>query len=395
MNTNTTASQKYIVLINLSDDSLIDFNELDFNNKKLLYFKNIIEMFASWRSNQFEISAIISRSEILGNYGLNIIEILENEDLPPIPVFLLVTHFNENLRQVAINGKIADVFIIPQDFKNIETRVNFVIDNWAQLKKPYFQRTINSYKTPFGKRLFDILFSSIILFLLSPIFLLVYVIIKLESPGPAFYYSYRVGTGYRIFKFYKFRSMFTDADKKLKELKHLNQYIEKNADLNAVQMNISQSLCQDCEVHGSCQFPLFADGSTHCEKTYTKNGQDSAFIKIKDDPRITSFGKFIRNTSIDELPQLVNVLIGNMSIVGNRPLPLYEAEKLTTDKYILRFHAPAGITGLWQVEKRGKGGMSEEERLILDNSYAINHSFKNDLKVILKTIPALLQTENV
>jgi len=84
-----------------------------------------------------------------------------------------------------------------------------------------------------------------------------------------------------------------------------------------------------------------------------------------------------------------------MSIVGNRPLPLYEAEKLTTDKYALRFAAPAGITGLWQVEKRGKGDMSEEERLMLDNTYAQNHSMVNDLKLIFKTIPALLQKENV
>ncbi|MGL6068536.1 MAG: sugar transferase, partial [Sediminibacterium sp.] len=87
--------------------------------------------------------------------------------------------------------------------------------------------------------------------------------------------------------------------------------------------------------------------------------------------------------------------IGDMSIVGNRPLPLYEAEKLTTDKYAMRFMAPAGITGLWQVEKRGKGEMSEEERLMLDNKYAENHSFINDIKLILRTIPALLQSESV
>jgi lipopolysaccharide/colanic/teichoic acid biosynthesis glycosyltransferase len=74
---------------------------------------------------------------------------------------------------------------------------------------------------------------------------------------------------------------------------------------------------------------------------------------------------------------------------------LYEAEKLTTDKYAMRFMAPAGITGLWQVEKRGKGEMSEEERLMLDNKYAENHSFWYDIKLILRTIPALLQKESV
>jgi len=85
-----------------------------------------------------------------------------------------------------------------------------------------------------------------------------------------------------------------------------------------------------------------------------------------------------------------------MSIVGNRPLPLYEAEKITTDRFARRFLAPAGITGLWQVTKRGsKGDMSEEERMMLDNDYARDYSFRRDIKLILKTIPALLQKENV
>ena len=143
---------------------------------------------------------------------------------------------------------------------------------------------------------------------------------------------------------------------------------------------------------------MYADTDTWCEKQYIYSGKsknNAAFFKLKDDPRITRVGKFLRNTSIDELPQLWNVLIGDMSIVGNRPLPLYEAEKLTTDKYVLRFMAPAGITGLWQVEKRGKGEMSADERLMLDNTYAQNHSFSKDIVLILKTIPALFQKESV
>jgi lipopolysaccharide/colanic/teichoic acid biosynthesis glycosyltransferase len=130
-------------------------------------------------------------------------------------------------------------------------------------------------------------------------------------------------------------------------------------------------------------------------KKILQNASGAAFVKIKNDPRITKVGQFIRDTSIDELPQLFNVLKGDMSIVGNRPLPLYEAEKITTDKYITRFMAPAGITGLWQVTKRGKSAMSEEERIELDNTYANHHSFWGDIKIILMTIPALLQKENV
>jgi lipopolysaccharide/colanic/teichoic acid biosynthesis glycosyltransferase len=138
------------------------------------------------------------------------------------------------------------------------------------------------------------------------------------------------------------------------------------------------------------------DGLLICEHEVTSQANSkSVFFKFKDDPRITKVGKFLRNTSLDEIPQLINILRGEMSLVGNRPLPLYEAEKLTTDQAALRFMAPAGITGLWQVTKRGRGDMSEEERINLDKEYALNGSFINDVKLMIKTIPALLQNENV
>ncbi len=120
-------------------------------------------------------------------------------------------------------------------------------------------------------------------------------------------------------------------------------------------------------------------------------------MKFQNDPRITNLGVFLRNSSIDELPQLFNIFMGDMSLIGNRPLPLYEAEKLTTDKYIERFAGPGGLTGLWQVTKRGKGkkDMSEEERIELDIDYARNFSFKYDMKIFFMTFPALFQSENV
>lgn len=251
---------------------------------------------------------------------------------------------------------------------------------------------VPEYSMPWNKRLFDIFFSSLALLLLSPLFLVIAIAIRLESKGPVFYYSLRVGTGYNIFRFYKFRSMYTNADARLKELKHLNQYQQKKAD---------EALAENGRAVNTdpAGVLLYADNKVMTEdeyKSYRVQKDGSTFIKIKDDPRVTKIGKFIRNTSIDELPQLWNVLKGDMSIVGNRPLPLYEAEKLTTDRFALRFMAPAGITGLWQVTKRGKKGeMSEEERIGLDNDYARNYSLWFDIKLIAKTIPALFQKENV
>ncbi len=202
-----------------------------------------------------------------------------------------------------------------------------------------------------SKRGFDILIAAIALLLLSPLFLLIALAIKLESSGPVFYISKRAGRGYKIFNFLKFRTMYQGADKRMSELTHLNQY-------DAV-------------------------------------GRGPVFFKINNDPRITKVGSFLRNTSLDELPQLINVFLGDMSLVGNRPLPLYEAATLTTDDYAARFMAPAGITGLWQVKKRGNKDMSVEERINMDIDYASKVSFKTDFWIIASTPSALIQKENV
>jgi lipopolysaccharide/colanic/teichoic acid biosynthesis glycosyltransferase len=118
------------------------------------------------------------------------------------------------------------------------------------------------------------------------------------------------------------------------------------------------------------------------------------FFKIDNDPRITRVGTFLRKTSLDELPQLINVLLGDMSLVGNRPLPLYEAATLTTDDWAARFMAPAGITGLWQIKKRGQKDMSVEERINLDIVYAKRNNFMYDLWIIANTPYALIQKSN-
>lgn len=200
-----------------------------------------------------------------------------------------------------------------------------------------------------AKNAFDRTMALVALALLSPLMLHIALLIKLDSPGPVFYTQLRVGEGRRsngrcyqgrVIEVIKFRTMYQDADRRLKEVLARNEY-----------------------------------GS-------------APFVKIREDPRITRVGRLLRATSLDELPQLINVLRGDMALVGNRPLPLYEAEMLSDEWQQIRFRAPAGLTGLWQIS--GRSDLSAEERMILDNYYALTRSFWSDIKILLVTIPALL-----
>ncbi|WP_205685550.1 sugar transferase [Flavipsychrobacter stenotrophus] len=399
MNNNMPVNENGIIaLLNVDEANYELIAKCDFGGAKLLVLKNGIELSQRWEREHLNLIAIISQSEVIAPSGVYLLETLQKiANFPDIPFFLLANKVTDNTNRVCLKTGVADVFRLPLRPNRLQIRANFLIQNWRKIRERSTIEKVGEYKTPLIKRIFDIVFSGTVLLCLSPFLLILIIIMKLESKGPIFYYSLRVGTGYKVFKFYKIRSMYVNADKRLKELKHLNQYSGTEGETKAeIDVNM---LCDHCVKNGtSCQRLLYADDVSWCEKNYIKTRKamsENAFIKLKNDPRVTKVGKVLRNTSIDELPQLWNVFIGDMSIVGNRPLPLYEAEKLTTDKYAMRFMAPAGITGLWQVEKRGKGEMSSEERMMLDNSYAETHSFTNDIKLILKTIPALFQKENV
>ena len=259
------------------------------------------------------------------------------------------------------------------------------------------RKVLNTFRLPMWKRTFDILFAGTAVIILSPLLIGTAIAVRAESKGKVIYKSQRVGSNYQIFNFLKFRSMYTNADKRLKELNALNQY----------QIEEVESSDEDPEIRfddlvgtpDEEENLLISDDFVISEEDFIKKKektQQNAFVKIENDPRVTRVGRFIRKYSIDELPQLFNILKGDMSIVGNRPLPLYEAELLTSDAYIDRFMAPAGLTGLWQVEKRGGAGkMSAEERKQLDIKYARDFSFWLDMKIIFKTLTAFVQKENV
>ena len=275
------------------------------------------------------------------------------------------------------------------------------------------KKRILRFKIPVWKRIFDIIVSFFALILLSPIMIITAIAIKLESKGPVLFKSKRVGTNYKVFDFLKFRSMYTDAEKRLKEVsKTNNQYSEFQE--NSAEENksvITSPLGEEAEQEmydmgmesemmiSDDEIMLVGDDFVMAESDFNKQKEEenkNAFVKIENDPRVTKVGRFIRKFSIDELPQLINILKGDMSVVGNRPLPLYEAEKLTVDSSIDRFMAPAGLTGLWQVEERGKGGnMSAEERKQLDILYGQTYNFKLDMKILFRTFFSFIQKENV
>jgi lipopolysaccharide/colanic/teichoic acid biosynthesis glycosyltransferase len=262
---------------------------------------------------------------------------------------------NKEWKSRALQLKVHDYYILPFPIDHLLERLNFLVK--FKLVKPQLSALEDadiSYKLPLGKRLFDIVIASLGLLFLSPVMLLTAILIKLDSKGPIIYKSKRVGTGYNIFSFYKFRSMRKDADTQLDHLAKFNHYL----------------------------------------KSEEGDQNEPAFVKFKNDPRITRLGRFLRKTSIDELPQLFNVLRGDMSLVGNRPLPLYEAEMLTSNDWSQRFLGPAGVTGLWQIKSRERNDVSARERKKFDNFYAAKYSFWFDVEIMIKTLPVILYKEN-
>ncbi len=340
------------------------------------------------------IDAIISELVLPGINALIFFKRLKLIKLHQKTPFIILSFFRDNeIKAEAFNTGIDDFYSKTFNPEAIESRIRFLKKYKSEVTiRPIViqDEDMTPYFCPLPKRIFDIVLTLIALIILSPIMILTAIAIRIESKGRIYYLSKRVGANYKIFDFYKFRSMYPDADKRLKDVAHLNQYISETAEETC-------SECNKLPPGQTCSPLVYYDGEEICERLATqRRNTRKAFLKIKDDPRITHVGKFIRMTSIDELPQLFNILKGDMSIVGNRPLPLNEAEALTKKKWSRRFRAAAGLTGLWQVEKRGrKGTMSEEERFALDNYYAENNSFWGDIKLILRTFKIFIQKENV
>jgi len=271
-----------------------------------------------------------------------------------IIIILISTSHNKEWKAKALQLKVHDFYILPFPIEHLSERLAFLVK--FKLIKPTLTilgKADIGYSLPLEKRLFDIVISSLGLIMVLPILTITAIVIRLDTKGPILYKCKRVGTGYKIFDFYKFRSFRMNADTQLENISDLN----------------------------------FNQSELGNESSTSK----SVYLKlIDDDSKVTRFGNFIRRTSIDVLPQLLNVIKGDMSLVGNRPLPLYEAEMLTSNEWALRFMSPAGVTGLWQLKSKGKREISERERKKFDNFYASKYSFWFDIEILIKTITVIL-----
>jgi lipopolysaccharide/colanic/teichoic acid biosynthesis glycosyltransferase len=190
------------------------------------------------------------------------------------------------------------------------------------------------------KRSFDLVAAGVGLVLLSPLFIAVGTLIKLDSRGPVFFRQVRMGSGGQTFRVFKFRTMVVDADSRKTEVAHLNMH----------------------------------------------NGDDPRMFKVPDDPRVTRVGRFLRRWRIDELPQLLNVTYGTMSVVGPRPLILDEDQHVASWAR-RRLDLKPGMTGLWQV--LGASDIPFDEMTKLDYLYVTNWSLREDIRLVLLTLPAL------
>ena len=244
-----------------------------------------------------------------------------------------------SLIEVAKETK-CQVNLVSSHFGIVEKKVDVV--EYKDLKSVPVYSSMTPIYSKFVKRVIDILVAFIALIILSPLFLIVSILIKITSKGPIFYKTLVVGKKGKQFIWYKFRTMRPDSDEKIHK-DYLTELITENKPIE----------------------------------------------KIKDDPRITTIGKILRKYSIDELPQLINVMKGNMSLIGPRPCLVYEYE-LMDDWHRRRTRVIPGLTGLWQIFGRNKPDVSFNDSLILDIYYAENLSFWLDMRIFFKTIPVVI-----
>lgn len=287
---------------------------------------------------------------VLGNSKIKVFRIEDIEKilrkLKPDSVIISENHFSLNEFISPARKYVKNILFIPNNNP-------FFICNSFLFSPLYSNSFVLSFKNNlreplniFIKRVFDLTASLLLLLLLSPIMAIIAIIIKYDSPGPIFFTHIREGKNKREIKVFKFRTMYVNSEC------ILQNYFSKN--------------------------PGIRD-------------EWNKYRKLKNDPRVTRIGKFLRKTSLDELPQLFNVLIGQMSLVGPRPVTKEEVDKYYGKFSSFYYEVKPGITGLWQVS--GKNKLSYAQRVFLDVTYVVNWSIWRDLIVLLKTAKVIFTNE--
>jgi exopolysaccharide biosynthesis polyprenyl glycosylphosphotransferase len=284
---------------------------------------------AEFRESGYSICSFDGLEELL---RANVVD----EVVIALPIRTLLMYAQRVTAACELQGIKVRVFSDLFDARLVNARVDemlggLVIGHYAGLEEGWRADT---------KRTFDLLVTLTLLLLLSPLLLVIAALVKITSSGPVFFTQNRVGLGKRRFKMYKFRTMIVGAENQRGQMEHLN------------------------EASG----PVF---------------------KIKNDPRVTPLGRLLRKSSLDELPQLINVLKGEMSLVGPRPLPVCDYEGFNEDWQRRRFSVRPGLTCLWQIA--GRSSIPFETWMQLDLQYIDRWSFWLDLQILMRTIPAVLK----
>jgi len=392
-----------ILYIGNSAKSIKHFSEI--SSEKIHFFDNSEKALVYLKKLDKLVCVVLLLEKRL--VKLDVVQIKEyKKAYSSLYTILIMSHMEDKERAAYLFAGVNNTMNYEIVKKKFDASISFIKENYRYMLPEESKENLNikRFVLPLWKRMFDIVFALSVLIILFPFLLIVYIIVFVTSRANPIYKSQRVGSNYRVFNFLKFRSMYIDAEKRLAEFKDNNQYKAPvtSENLDDMLLNDSQKLFDDdtaIDDNSLDDIMLVNDDEKVSEKDYNmqkQNEQANSFVKLVNDPRITTFGRFIRKYSIDELPQFINILKGDMSVVGNRPLPLYEAELLTRDEYAERFMSPGGLTGLWQVEKRGSNGsLSADERKKLDVKYAENFSLLLDIKIIFKTFTAFVQSADV
>lgn len=317
-------------------------------NRRAIAFANDVQQYTQWgyRLTGFVDDEWYSK-ESFNQYGRQLLgnirqmpELLRTMPLDEVIVALpMASYYRQTAWIVSLCKQQGILVRFAGNLFDLEGSSRTYVDSGPSMYVTLLDNSWNSWSTHI-KRCIDLVVSLAVLIAALPLLLAIVAMIKATSKGPVFFQQERLGQGKRVFKMMKFRTMVPDAESRIGQIEHLNE----------------------------SQGPTF---------------------KLTNDPRITRFGKFLRKTSLDELPQLVNVIRGDMSLVGPRPLPLRDCRGFSEDWHRRRFSVKPGITCLWQVA--GRSSIGFDEWMKLDMAYIDRWSLWLDVKILVQTIPAIVR----